>query len=394
MTTLLLRKSISRSPLRLAFLLMLACICFALSPTAQAVSPPPDGGYPNNNTAEGDSALLSLSTGDDNTANGFEALKNNTVGNFNTAIGSLALHNNTTGTGNTAIGDEALFSNTTGLSNVANGLRALHNNTLGADNIAIGPDALGFNTGGFCNIAIGMYTMINNRGGSFNTAIGVAALSASMGFRNIALGYYAGTNVIGGSNNIHIGNEGVFGDNATIRIGGDAQERVYIAGIYRPASFAGTAVYVNSNGQLGTATSSARFKRDIQSMETASETILALRPVTFRYKPELDPTGLPQFGLVAEDVEKVNPALVVRDADGKPYSVRYEAVNAMLLNEFLREHNKVGDLEKDLRATIVLQRKEIKALTASLKEQASQIQKVSAQLQVSKSAPQMVVNDQ
>jgi trimeric autotransporter adhesin len=163
-------------------------------------------------------------------------------------------------------------------------------------------------------------------------------------------------------------------------------------------------VVVNSSGQLGVAPSSARFKEAIKPMDKASEAILALKPVTFRYKHELDPDGIPQFGLVAEQVEKVNPDLVARDAKGEPYTVRYEAVNAMLLNEFLKEHRKNEEQEATITAlkssaakqetTIAQQQKEIKALAASQKEQALQIQKVSAQLQVSKPATQMVVNDQ
>src|SRR5213079_785651 len=150
-------------------------------------------------------------------------------------------------------------------------------------------------------------------------------------------------------------------------------------------------VVVDTNGQLGiAATSSQRFKDLIKPMDKASEAILALKPVTFHYKKDIDPKGIPQFGLVAEEVEKVNPALVTRDAKGEVFTVRYEAVNAMLLNEFLKEHGKVEKLE----ATAAQQQREIRALTASLKEQASQIQKVRARVEMSKSAPQIVLNDQ
>jgi hypothetical protein len=370
MTTLHLRKSIGGSPLWHCFLFMpVALFCFALSAVQGQLSPPPDGGYPANNTAEGDSSLFSLTTGSDNTANGFEALLNDTIGGGNTASGSEALHNNTTGFANTATGREVLFSNTTGYFNTANGLRALESNTVGSS-----------------NVAIGVYAMGNNTGGSYNTVIGPYAFALNTtGNDNIALGSHAGTNVINGTKNIFIGHQGVYTDQFTIRIG-DTQTRTFIAGIYAPASFAGTAVYVNSSGQLGTHASSARFKDEIKPMDKASEAILALKPVTFRYKHELDPDGVPQFGLVAEQVEKVNPDLVVRDTDGKPYTVRYEAVNAMLLNEFLKEHRKVEDLEKDLRATITEQQKEIEALTTGL-------QKVSAQLELRKPAPQTVANN-
>ena len=173
----------------------------------------------------------------------------------------------------------------------------------------------------------------------------------------------------------------------------------FIAGIFGATSSAGTAVYINSSGQLGTTTSSKRFKEDIKPMDTASEALFSLKPVTFRYKKEIDPEALPQFGLVAEQVEKVNPDLVARDDQGKPYTVRYEAVNAMLLNEFLKEHCKVEALQasfaqqqKESRSTTAQQQNEIKALAATVKEQAAQIQKVSARLEASKPAPQVVKN--
>src|SRR4029450_13368483 len=192
-----------------------------------------------------------------------------------------------------------------------------------------------------------------------------------------------------GDLNIDIGNVGVAAESNTIRIGtGGDQTRTFIAGITGTA-VAGAAVKVNANGQLGVAPSSERFKADIKPMDKASEAVLALKPVTFSYKKEVDSTGIPQFGLVAEQVAKVNPAQVDRDGKGEIYTVRYEAVNAMLLNEFLKEHRTVQELE----ATVAQQQKEIQALTASLKEQASQIQKVSAQLEVSKPAPQMVINN-
>jgi hypothetical protein len=160
-------------------------------------------------------------------------------------------------------------------------------------------------------------------------------------------------------------------------------------------------VFVNSNGKLGTTTSSARFKDEIKPMGTASEAILALRPVSFRYKKEIDPQGIPEFGLVAEEVEKVNPDLIIRDPDGKPYTVRYEQINAMLLNEFLKEHRKVEEqeatiaqLRKEFQMVSVQQQKEIQLLGAQLKEQAEQIQKVSAQVEVKKPALRTVLNDQ
>ena len=251
-------------------------------------------------------------------------------------------------------------------------------------NTALGEDALINNTTGSYNTAIGYSALSSNIDGYFNTATGVNALgNNTTGNNNIALGYSAGYFIGSGSNNIEIGNQGVPNDSAHIRIGTKGvQLHTTIAGIYEVTAADGIPVVVNSNGRLGTCPSSGRFKDGIKAMDGASEAILALKPVTFRYKHELDPAGTPQFGLVAEDVEKVNPDLVARDEQGKPYSVRYEAVNAMLLNEFLKEHKKTEKLE----ATVA-------SLIATMKEQAEQIQKVSAQLEASKPAPQVVLNN-
>src|SRR5882724_4642738 len=172
-----------------------------------------------------------------------------------------------------------------------------------------------------------------------------------------------------------------------IRIGTTGtQTATFIAGIRGVPISGGTEVGVNASGQLGVRASSARYKDAIKPMDKASEAILRLKPVTFRYKHELDAKGIPQFGLVAEDVEKVNPELVARDDQGKPFTVRYEAVNAMLLNEFLKEHRKVEQQRKDFEAALAQQQKEIDALTAGL-------QKVSAQLELSKAEPRTVLNN-
>ena len=197
---------------------------------------------------------------------------------------------------------------------------------------------------------------------------------------------------------------GVAKEANTIRIGKQGtQKTTFVAGIFGTA-VTGSTVVVNSTGKLGVATSSARFKEAIKPMDKASEAVLALKPVTFRYKQELDPDRIPQFGLVAEEVEKVNPDLVVHDDNGKPFTVRYEAVNAMLLNEFLKEHRKVQEQEariaelKSIAAKQEMinaqQQRETKALAATLREQASQIQKVSAQLELEKASAQTVVNNQ
>jgi hypothetical protein len=425
--------------------------CIGLFPNAQAVIPPPDGGYPGGNTAEGQNALFSLAGGNFNTAVGFLSLRNltagslntaigagalalnsseqntatgagalllNTTGNLNTANGALALLNNTTGNGNTANGDSALsnnimgsdntaigksalLSNTTGSGNTGVGSGALSINTIGQGNTACGGDALfantegGANTGigggslfnittGNGNTAVGFQSLLNNTAGENNTAIGEATLLNCTGSGSIAIGSHAGE-FVGSSNNvIAIGSPG-----------DDVDNSCFIGNIFGVTSTQGTGVFINSDGQLGTTTSSRRFKEGIKPVDKASEALFSLTPVTFHYKQELDPAAVEQFGLIAEEVEKVNPALVVRDKEGKPYSVRYEQVNAMLLNEFLKEHRKVQEQEAtlaQLKSTLAKketidahQQEQIEALAAGL-------QKVSAQLEASKPAPQVVNN--
>ncbi len=231
------------------------------------------------------------------------------------------------------------------------------------------------NTTGEQNTAHGAFALFVNTTGNGNTANGVNALiNNTIGSGNVALGFEAGKNQTSGSNSVYIGAEmqGVAGESSAC----------YIASIFNQPSPDGAPVVINSNNKLGTATSSKRFKDEIRPMDKASETLFALKPVTFRYKKEIDPAARSQFGLVAEDVDKTNPDLVVRDRDGKPYSVRYDAVNAMLLNEFLKEHQKVEKLEAMLRA-----------VNERLAEQDAKIEKVSAQLELSQSAPQTVLNN-
>ena len=380
------------------FLVALLLACFTIPQSAQAVVPAPDGGYPGGNTAEGQAALLSLTTGGFNTAVGFLSLRSDTVGQLNTAIGAgtllantadnntatgagallsnstgarntangtFALFSNTTGSFNTATGTAALSSNDTGSSNTANGFQALAFATTGDSNTAIGFQALFNNTTGIQNTANGFQALVNNTNGSFNTAIGMLALpNNTTGGNDIALGVSAGANVTTANGVICIGAAGANVDNGC-----------YIGQIFgATVPGGGATVIVDSNGHLGTVVSSQRFKDQIKSMDKASEALFSLKPVTFRYKKEIDPTGISQFGLVAEDVDKVNPDLVVRDKEGKPYSVRYDQVNAMLLNEFLKAHRQID-----------AQQKQIEALTAGL-------QKVSAQLEASKTAPQVVKN--
>ena len=343
------------------------------------------------NTAIGQGALSSNSTAGYNTASGFQALASNTTGSNNTASGFDALFNNNADN-NTANGTFALASNTTGTQNTATGVDALESNKIGNYNTATGVLALTHNTSGSNNVASGVNALYTNQRGRDNTAEGFQALKNNTGSSNIAMGSSAGVNLTSGGNNIDIGNQGVAGDSNTIRIGGHTpnfgfQTATFIAGVHG-AAVTGTAVVVSSSGQLGVAPSSERFKDQIKPMDKASEAILALKPVTFRYKQDLDPDGIRQFGLVAEEVEKVNPDLVARDAEGKVYTVRYEAVNAMLLNEFLNEHRTVQELRElaaKQQALAAQQQKQIEALTAT-------VQKVSDQVTFSKPAPQLVAN--
>jgi len=332
----------------------------------------------NNNTATGRQALRNNTTGSNNTATGRGALNNNTTASNNTANGYQALQQNTIGTSNTATGYQALQKNTTGTSNTATGTQTLQNNTA-SSNTAMGYQALNKNTTGANNVAIGSSALFSNTAGLNNTAIGNAALVFTTGSNNIAVGLNAGSGVFSGSSNIDIGNNGA-NESSTIRIG-NGQTNTYIAGISGVTVAGGIGVIVDSNGHLGTTTSSGRYKENIQPMDKASEAILSLQPVSFRYKKELDPKAIPQFGLIAEQVDKIDPDLVARDDKGKPYSVRYEAVNAMLLNEFLKEHKAFLEEQR----TVEELKKQVAALTAGL-------QKVSARLEASKPAPQVVNN--
>jgi len=460
--------------------IIIGLACLAFLPIARAVVPAPDGGYPGGNTAEGQAALLSLTTGGFNTANGFLSLRSDTVGGFNTAIGAGtllantadsntatgagALLSNTTAAGNTAMGAFALFSNTTGGTleniqgidlgpnvavghealesntvasantavgyqalhgltsgplgfehfglctavgfqalanangngvannafgyqalknntdgggNTAIGLSALFDNTTGNGNVAVGNNAVLHNVGGGHNTAIGESSLTNNTNGSENTAIGFIALGSATGNGNTAVGVGAGATVTGDDNTIIGQNAGgsIGAGNNVIAIGtagAPLDNSCYIGNIFGQAGGA-QAVFVSAEGKLGAQVSSRRFKHDIKPIDQASEVLFSLKPVSFRYKNEIDPVGRAQFGLVAEDVEKVSPDLVIRDKDGKPYTVRYDQVNAMLLNEFLKEHRKVGKLEatveqqqKSFESRFAEQEREIRALTSDI----------------------------
>jgi uncharacterized coiled-coil protein SlyX len=430
--TLRITRSQERSPWRRYFLLVpLLFAWFGFSSIMRAVDPPPDGGYANENTAEGDFALFSLAIGSDNTAIGNGALFRDTTGSFNTAGGASALESNTTGNANTATGYQSLFSNTTGSYNTAAGNGALEFNSTGSSNTATGFNALYFNTTGYNNTVTGVQALYNNTTGNQNTADGFGALSSNTtgvnntseglqslysnttgfnntgvgltalfsnttGSSNIALGSGAGSNLTTGSNNINIGNAGVAGESGKIRIGASGtQTATFIAGIHGVAVAGGQAVAVNASGQVGIRASSARFKEAIKPMDNASEAILALQPVVFRYKKELDAEGVPQFGLVAEQVAKVNPDLVARDDQGKPFTVRYDEVNAMLLNEFLKEHRTVQEQNttiEQLQRDMAHQEMEIATLKETLKAQAMLMQKVSDSLALNRPAPPMALN--
>jgi hypothetical protein len=361
----------------------------AVLPGVQAVVPTPDGCNPNFTTAEGCNALRSLTTGAGNTGVGWFSLFSNTTGNFNTGVGAGALALNNTDN-NTAVGAGALFLNTTGAENAAVGANALVHNADGSDNNAFGTNALFTNVSGSFNNAHGRDALLNSTGdqnnamgddamffnmtGSFNTAVGDDALDNKVdGNSNVAIGDEAGTGLGPSVNNcIAIGVPGA-GTFATL------DNTCFIGSIFdEPVSDPGTqeAVFVDQFNVVGIISSSRRYKHDIKPMDKASEAILALKK------------GTPQYGLVAEDVAQVNPDLVARNKNGEISTVHYEQVNAMLLNEFLKEHKKVEELQ----ATVAQQQKGMEVLTAQLKEQAAQIEKVSAQLEMSKPAAKVVVN--
>jgi len=370
-----LRNSIDRSLWRRGvFFLLLALACFGLSPAVRAVSPPPDGDYPGHNTAEGSGALFNLTSGGFNTAVGNHALFGNTTGTANTAVGAFSLAANSSGNQNVAVGQGALQNNTAS-GNVAVGYQALLNNTSsGNSSQAFGYQALFKQTTGPNNNGFGLHALYNNVTGGSNTAIGHGAGAAITGSGNVDIGAGVG---------------GVAGESNTTRI----------RNISTTPLSTGMVVLVDSNGKLGHVVSSRRYKEEIKPMDKASEALFALKPVTFRYKGDIDPAHVKMFGLIAEEVAEVNPDLVVRNAKGEVETIRFDSVNAMLLNELFKENRKVQGMEvtmaqqkKDFEAIIAQRQKEIKSLTASLRQQASEIQQVSARLGVNEPAPQMVAN--
>ena len=308
-----------------------------------------------NNTAVGFQALFSNSTGWDNVATGYYALAGNTSGNFNTAAGYFALAGNTGGVYNTASGTEALKNNAEGSSNTADGSRALHENTSGNYNTAIGISAMYYNDSASNNTAIGQNALGTNRGGS----------------NNVAVGSNAGYQVRGGNYNIEIGNDGTANDAGTIRIGTSSQQgTTYIAGIVN-SHLNGSAVYVAANGQLGVLPSSERYKTDVASMGSGSERIRDLRPVTYHLKT--DRKGQTQYGLIAEEVAKVYPELVIRGQKGEIEGVRYEELTPMLLNELQLQQGRLADQQSRLaeqQAELQDMRSQVTELRRAMQERA------------------------
>jgi trimeric autotransporter adhesin len=395
-----------------AFLL----VCFGLMPTAQPVVPPPDGGYPGFNTAEGQNALLHLTTGAANTAVGWFSLENVTTGSANTgvgagtlvlntadnntAVGAAALLRNITGGVNTANGAFALFNNTTGSRNNATGSNALFTNTIGTSNNAYGFRALFSNITGLTNNAFGDQALHNNTAGNSNSAFGDTALFNTTGQDNTAVGSFAGVNLTTGSSNVAVGSAsgtGVTTASNVICIGAgvagfNVDDSCFIGNI-RDALVAPDAVTVliDSTGKLGTTSgSSRRFKKEIKAMDKTSEAILALKPVCFQYKS--DNTDRPEFGLIAEEVAEVNADLVVRDKEGQPHTVRYDAVNAMLLNEFLKEHKKLEALQAKLAEQQTLFQSQLAGQQEQIAALASRLQKLTV-LELQKSPARAVAEN-
>jgi hypothetical protein len=370
-----------KATMRFTFTLFVFLYLSAIGPKAQAVVPAPDGAYLGGNTAEGQNALFSLTTGGFNTAVGYLSLRSDTAGSFNTAIGAGtllantgdentatgvgALLSNTTGHENTAHGALALFNNTTGSLNTAAGYQALNRNISGNGHTAIAIGALHNNTTGNQNTAIGGQALFSNTIGNYNTAIGINALFDNIsGDNNTAIGYTAGFDITG-SGNVCIG-DGVNG-------GEGENNHTRIRNIGSTPLVGGINVVLAASGGigdqiLGYASSSRRYKEEIKPMEKASETLFALKPVTFRAKGNMTPCRVKHYGLIAEEVAAVDSDLVVYDPEGKPETLRFDSINAMLLNEFLKEHRKVEKLE------------------ATVADLAAKLQKVSTQVEMNKPA--------
>ena len=386
-----------------------ALACFAFLPKTQAVEPatPDPGPLPVSNTADGQFALFGLTTGIYNSAFGIYALLSNADANFNTGVGGATLLSNT-GSENTAVGGGALLSNTTGTQNTAVGAFALFTNADGSDNNAVGDRALFSNVSGTFNNAHGRSALFSNDGSENNAFGDLAMENNTTGASNTAIGDDALRNNVDGSFNVAVGDEAGTGlgasVNGCIAIGapGDGpfaalDNTCFIGSIFgEPVSDPGSQVpvFVDQFNNVGVFnTSSRKLKHDIQPMDKASETLYHFKPVTFKYNS--DWKGTTQYGLIAEEVAEVDPQLVVRK-NGEIMAVHYEQINNMLLNEFLKEHKKVEAQQAtiaELKSSVTQQQKGMEVLTAQLKEQAAQIQKVSAQLEVGKPAAKVVLKN-
>jgi hypothetical protein len=330
------------------------------------------------NTAFGDSALYSNTNGAFNAAFGGNALKQNTTGSYNTGLGQAALLGNSTGRYNTAVGAYAMYAGSPGgEDNVAVGVEALWSNSSGNHNVGVGSGSLHDLTSGYDNTAIGHGALQAATAGNGSVAIGSGALSAATGSGNIGVGSNAGSAITTGASNIDIGHPGVAGDSQTIRIGKtggsrDAQTRAFVAGIYGATITGGATVLIDSSGQLGTVVSSGRFKKDVADMGDSSSRLMELRPVTFHYKA--DPSQARQYGLIAEEVAKVYPDLVVRNENGEIDSVAYHELAPMLLNELQKQHREIEALRKARERDVAL----LGEMRAMLKEQAAVLTRLQA----------------
>jgi hypothetical protein len=346
----------------------------------------------NRNSAFGFQALLNNTTGKYNAAGGYQALYDNLTGIANTAFGYKAQVANTNGAYNTAYGFEALLATTSGSSNTACGAQALYFNTSGYDNTASGCSALFENTTGYGNTACGFYAVVGNTTGVFNTgigyqalyqnatgndntAVGYYALTNATGNRNTALGFGAGHNITSGNNNIMIGHLGTSTDSAIIRIGTPGvHSAAFLAGVNGVTVSSGAAVYIDANGQLGTLTSSRRFKTNIKAIGAISGKLMSLRPVQFRYNDAAEKGPHPvQYGLIAEEVAKVYPNLVQYDKQGKPFTVYYHLLTPMLLNELQKAHSQIGQIRAAHQAEAVAHRAEVASLRAALQRQSAEL---------------------
>ena len=408
-------------------------------PKVFGIVPPPDGGYPNFTTAEGQNALFSLTSGVANTAVGWFSLNSVTTGSFNTGVGAAALTLNgadqntavgagalllnTTGTNNTAhgafallyndmgndnnaVGAFALFSNTSGGFNNAVGQQALASNETGAQNNALGDAALQNNVDGTSNTALGDDALVSNVTGDSNTAVGDETLAASTGDKNTAVGAQALDNKTAGNENTAVGFQAgalIDSGDGNVCIGanvlGSGAENNFtrIRNIGSTPIISSTNIVIAGIGgigdePLGYAASSQRYKQDIKPMDKASETLFALNPVSYRAKQGVEPGGVKLYGLIAEDVATVDPDLVIYNEKGQPETLRFDSINAMLLNEFIKDHKRVEEMKCEFQVTVARQQKEIDSLTAQLKEQALLIQKVNARFSVGRAVPRFAVD--